>query len=117
MSGLSHEKTFIVRLAVLKDLLTSSSTAEAESLSPSLVRQGKALKTVSTGNEERGQHKESQRLQLHTCLRKLLRTHIFIIQYSSLLLREILTLRACVPSSPKISHHFTGGQVTVEILK
>lgn len=93
--------------------VTSSSTAEAESLSASLVRQGKALKTVSTEmhRPQRGMNHGDQRLHSDRLL-------VRISQLLSDLWGQVtLTLCIGVPSTSQVSHHLTGGQVTMEVLK
>ena len=81
---------------------TSSSTAEAVSLSASLVRQGKALRTVST---------ESSRPQ--TALSTRLCSECSQGQGSE----TALTLRVGVPPASEVAHHLAAGQVAVEVLK
>lgn len=81
--------------------VTSSSTAEAASLSASLVRQGKALRTVST---------EMSRSQ--TDLSR--RCFLFSQGQRS---ETALTLRVGVPPASEVAHHLAAGQVTVEVLE
>lgn len=72
------------------------------SLSASLVRQGKALRTVST---------ESSRPQ--TALSTRLCSECSQGQGSE----TALTLRVGVPPASEVAHHLAAGQVAVEVLK
>lgn len=79
--------------------LTSSSTVAAVSASPSRLRQGKALSTVSTARRrEKGGHRPRppNTLSAHG--------------------PPIPTLTVDVPAAPQVPHDLAAGQVAVEVL-